>query len=79
MNARMKRKTAAQDAVAGEDGLIVVEVLSRRPIFDDNGNIEGWIRRVIVEPKSELQRQPEALRSEAESTSKSIRSASRIT
>ena len=29
MNARVKRVTAAQEAVDGEDGLIVVEVLKK--------------------------------------------------
>jgi hypothetical protein len=48
MNARVKRVTAAQEAVADKDGLIVVGVLKKRPYFDDDGKIKGWIRRVIV-------------------------------
>ena len=61
MNARVKRATAAQEAVADEDGLIVVEVLKKRPIFDDDGKITGWIRRVIVErANKDLEREPEA-------------------
>jgi hypothetical protein len=49
MNARVKRVTAAQQAVR-EDGLIVVEVLKKRPIFDNDGKFTGrFIRRVIVE------------------------------
>ena len=59
MNARVKTVTAAQDAV-DEDGLIVVEVLKKRPIFRD-GKITGWIRRVIVErANKDLPHQPEA-------------------
>jgi len=49
MNARVKRVTAAQDAVDGEDGLIVVRKLKKRPMFDDDGKFTGWIRRVIVD------------------------------
>ena len=61
MNARVKRVTAAQNAVNGEDGLIVVEVLKKRPIFDDDGKIKGWIRWVIVDrANKDLPRQPEA-------------------
>ena len=61
MNAHVKTVTAAQQAVEDEDGLIVVEVLKKRPIFDDDGKIKGWIRRVIVErANKDLQHQPEA-------------------
>ena len=61
MNARVKRVTAAQEAVADKDGLIVVEVLKKRPIFGDDGKITGWIRRVIVErANKDLEREAEA-------------------
>lgn len=61
MNARVKRVTAAQKAVADEDGLIVVRKLKRRPMFDGDGKFAGWIRRVIVDrPNKDLQHQPEA-------------------
>ena len=49
MNARVKRVTAAQDAVDLEDGRVVVEVLKKQPIFDDDGKLTGWIRKIIVE------------------------------
>ena len=41
MNARVKRVTAAQDAVDLGDGWVVVEVLKKRPIFDDDGKLTG--------------------------------------
>ena len=60
MNARMKRVTAAQDAV-DEDGLIVVRKLKKRPMFDDDGKFTRWIRRVIVErANKDWEHQPEA-------------------
>ena len=60
MNARVKRVTAAQDAV-GEDGLVVVEKLKKRPMFDGDGKFTRWIRWVIVDrPNKDLQSQPEA-------------------
>ena len=60
MNARVKRVTAAQDAVADEDGLIVVRKLKKRPMFDDDGKFTGWIRRVIVDrANKDLPHQPE--------------------
>ena len=61
MNARVKTVTAAQNAVGREDGLVVVEVLKKRPYFDDDGKIKGWIRRVIVErANKDLPHRPEA-------------------
>jgi len=60
MNARVKRVTAAQDAV-DEDGLIVVQKLKKRPMVDGDGKFTGWIRRVIVERANKnWQDQPEA-------------------
>ena len=43
MNARVKTVTAAQDAVADEDGLIVVRKLKKRPMFDDDGTFRGIV------------------------------------
>jgi hypothetical protein len=61
MNARVKRVTAAQDAVDGEDGLIVVRKLKKRPMFDGDGKFTGWIRWVVVDrANKDLQSQPEA-------------------
>ena len=61
MNARVKSVTAAPEAVADKDGLIVVEVLKKRPIFGDDGKITGWIRRAIVaRANKDLENQPEA-------------------
>jgi hypothetical protein len=60
MNARVKRETAAQDAV-DEGGLIVVRKLKKRPIFDGDGKFTGWIRRVVVgRANKDLPHQPEA-------------------
>ena len=60
MNARVKRVTAAQQAVR-EDGLIVVGVLKKRPIFEDGKFTGRFIRRVIVERANrDLPHQPEA-------------------
>jgi len=60
MNARVKTVTAAQDPV-DKDGLIVVEVLKKRPMFDANGKFTGWIRWVIMDrANKDLPRQPEA-------------------
>jgi hypothetical protein len=69
MNARMKIVTAApaQDAV-DENGLIVVKVLKKRPIFDDDGKIAGWIRRVIVDrANKDVPPQPEAASARSQS------------
>jgi hypothetical protein len=52
MNARVKRVTTAQQAVS-EDGLIVVEVLKKRPIFEKGKFTGRFIRRVIVERANE--------------------------
>jgi hypothetical protein len=61
MNARVKRVAAAEDAVGCNDGWVVVEVLKKRPYFDDDGKITGWIRRVIVDrANKDLPPQPEA-------------------
>jgi hypothetical protein len=61
MNARVKRVTAAQEAEADEHGLIVVEKLKKRPIFDGDGKFVMWIRRVIVErANKDLEHEPEA-------------------
>jgi hypothetical protein len=61
MNARVKRVTAAQEAVDLGDGWVVVEVLKKQPIFDDDGKLTGWIRRVIVDrANKDLPHQPEA-------------------
>jgi len=68
MNARVKRVTAAQDAVAGEDGLVVVEVLKKHPMLDDDGKIKGWIRWVVVDrANKDLPHQPEAASERSES------------
>jgi hypothetical protein len=61
MSARVKRATAAQDAVDCNDGWIVVEVLKKRPYFDVDGKRKGWIRRTIVgRANKDLPHQPEA-------------------
>jgi hypothetical protein len=60
MNARVKTVTAAQDAV-DKDGLIVVEVLKKQPMFDANGKFTGWIRWVIMDrANKDLPHPPEA-------------------
>ena len=72
MNARVKRVTAARHAVDGEDGLIVVRKLKKRPMFDDDGKFTRWIRRVIVKPANQdLPHQPEAASERADEGSKS--------
>jgi hypothetical protein len=63
MNARVKRVTAAQahEAVDGDSDWIVVEVLKKRPIFEDGKFTGRFIRHIIVDRKNkDLPRHPEA-------------------
>jgi hypothetical protein len=68
MNARVKRVTAAQEAVDCNDGWVVVRKLKKRPIFDGDGKFTGWIRRVVVDrANKDLPPQPEAASERTES------------
>jgi hypothetical protein len=61
MNARVKTVTAApaQEAVDGDNDLVVVGVV-KRPIWED-GKCTGWVRHIIVDrANKDLQHQPEA-------------------
>ena len=63
MNARVKPVTAEQahEAVDVNDGLIVVEVLKKRPIFDDDGKFTGGYSLGLVDRANKhLPDQPEA-------------------
>ena len=79
MNARVKRVTAppAHEAVDGDDGWVAVGVV-KRPIWRD-GKVEGWIRHIIMDRKTDdLQRQLEAT-SECNKINKAIRLADAAT